>query len=479
MGIKLNIGLAVKLFLFTLFSILLRGYQYGSGNQVHYFNFAFHKFYPNLFQTDYLFKIHDIPFTIFVDFIHRLLNTFSENILVFFLIYFAFLLVFYSSIYAISNFLFKNTKIAWLTLFLFIFPIPIGGSTIHTVEKSLTPRFVAETFLLVSTYFLLIKKRVISSALSGIGFLFHPITIIPYLPIVVLSSYFEDSKNLKNFLKNTLISTSVFLLVSFPILIKFVFQGQGGGLFVDPEWLTIIRGRLSYLFIEDWSLINFVVITVICLFFTFYRFVFKEKLNPTVKAVGFVSLTIFIFALLSSLTGFRLGLQLQLGRNLYLFVVMFLIFGSGSALSLLSETNLKRIAILFVIAPIILCFPGRSEFGILWMNPIENYQQVALWAKENTPEQSVFLVPLDEFGFRFWSKRSVFIEHKEGGDSLYDRNFAMEWNKRRELIEDKELTGDLLAQLKNEYGVNYAITKEEVGGLKEVYRYKNYFVYEI
>ncbi len=476
--LKYKFGLILKLIIFTLFSILVRGYQYGSGNQVHYFNFAFHKFYPNLFQGDYLFKIHDIPYTIFVDFLNVLLKTFGENAFIFFVVYFVFLFFFYWSIYSISNFLFQNKKISGLILLLFIFPIPIGGSTIYTVEKALTPKLVAETLLLLSIYFLLAKKFIISALVAGFGFLFHPITLIAYGPIVLLNNLFESKESRESW-KKVLLIIGVFLIVSSPILIKFVLNGQGGGIFLDYEWMKIIKDRLPYLFIEEWSLINFLVIATISLFFIFYKFVFKHKLNSVVKSIVFVSLIIFAISFISSFTGFRLGLQLQLARNLYLFVVIFLVFGAGSFLSFLSETNLKRVAVLFVVLPVILSFPKRGEFGIFWINPIEDYEQVALWAKENTSTESVFVVPLDEYGFRFWSKRAVFVEQKEGGDSLYDRNFAIEWNKRQELINDKEFTNELVEKLKTEYEVSYIVSSKEQNNLNEVYRYKKYYVYKI
>ncbi|MBI4009145.1 hypothetical protein HY357_02840, partial [Candidatus Roizmanbacteria bacterium] len=166
------IGIIVKLIIFTLFSIIIRGYQYGSGNQVHYFNFAFKKFYPGLYPNDYLFKTHDLPYTIFVDFIYIVLKIFGENTFIFFFIYFFFLFLFYLAIYLIFDFFFKNRKVSAIILLFFIFPIPIGESTINTLEMSLMPRFIAEIFLLLSIYFILIKKNVLSPIFAGIGFLF-------------------------------------------------------------------------------------------------------------------------------------------------------------------------------------------------------------------------------------------------------------------------------------------------------------------
>lgn len=484
-----NLGTALKLILFTLFSIMVRGYEYGDGNQVHYFNFAFHRFYPEFYSSDYLFKLHDVPYTIFIHFLYVVLKIFGENSFVFFTIYFLFLLLFYTAIYLITTFFFKNRTISLITLLLFIFPIPIGGSTINTVEKSLIPRFVAEIFLMFSIYFLFIKRNVLSPVLAGIGFLFHPITLIPYIPIVILSPFFENmhifslkevSKVLKKCWKPIILKVSIFLIVAGPILCAFILSGQSGTLFMDASWKSIVLERMPYVFVTQWSVINFLLLFSTCIFFGTFTHFFKKKINPTVQAILFVSLGFFTLAFLSAIFTFRLGLQLQLARNLYLFVVFALIYGVGSALARLSKVNLKKASIILLIISVALCLPGRNRYGILWVNPLSEYQQAAIWAKTNTPNDSLFIVPLDTSGFRFWSKRSVFLELKEGGDGLYNRNFAMVWNDREELIEEeRQFTITYLLELKKEFNVSYILTTQDISGLTAVYKNKKYTLYKI
>lgn len=483
-----HVGIIIKLIFFTLFSILVRGYQYGSGNQVHYFNFAFHKFYPEFFANDYLFKIHDLPYTIFVDALYAVLRIFGENPFIFFLIYFLFLFLFYLAIYLIADYFFKNKKLSILMLLFFIFPIPIGGSTISTLEKSLTPRFVAEIFLLFSIYFLLLKKHIVSPLVAGIGFLIQPVILLSYIPVAALSGIFENMstfsfKNIVNIPKSVFKSVGskilIFLLVGSPMLFKFI-SGQEGSVFIDAEWRSILYDRLPYIFIWRWSIINFVALFAICIFFAFYKRIFKQKLHPTVKAILFVSMAFFVAAFLSSVFDFRLGLQLQLTRNLYLLVVFTIIFGIGSFLARLSMPSLQKTTLAIIFFSVALSFPTRTEYGIFWINPLDDYQKAAIWAKNNTPKDSAFLVPLDEFGFRFWSKRSVFLEHKEGGDSLYDRSLAIEWNKREELIENnREFSGEYITTLKNEYNIDHIVTKQEIPGLAIVYRNSKFIIYRI
>ena len=158
---------------------------------------------------------------------------------------------------------------------------------------------------------------------------------------------------------------------------------------------------------------------------------------------------------------------------------MAIIYGIGSVLEKISIKRLYKIAAITVFISLIFCFSGRKQYGFLWNNPLTEYQKAALWAKNNTSNESAFLVPINEFGFRFWSKRSVFLEHKEGGDSLYDRNFAMEWDKRKDLINaNPEFSKEYVETLKRDYKIDYIVTTLN---LPEILVYKNdkFFVYEI
>jgi hypothetical protein len=482
-----NIVFSIKLFLFTVLSILIRGYHYGVGNQVHYFNFAFYRHYPGIYPDDYLFRIHNLPYTVFVDAINLLLNIFGENELVFFQVYVAILFLFYLAIYKIADQFFHKPGVSAMVLTLFIYPIPIGGSITQTVEQSLIPRFVAETLLLYAMYFIIVKKYILSSVAAAVGFLFHPLTIIIYVPTVLLNFGFDILRRtgtkrvhfLEQSWKMVILPLVLFTIISAPILFKFLSADPQGGVFVDPQWETVIRERLPYLYLWNWSLINYVAIAGMVMVFVFYRRIFARPLEGTVKAIVSASMMLFSLAFISALFDIRPILQLQQARSLYLLVIFLLICAGGSIGAMISEKALVRAGMVIVLLSALLCYPVRMQDGWLWRISRSDYQKAALWAKDHSSSDSLYLVPIDGFGFRFWSKRPVFLEFKEGGDSLYDRYFATVWYSRKKLVETNSLTDPaFIATLKNRYGIDYIVTIQSIPE-RLVYRNATYRIYKL
>ncbi len=443
------------IFLFTVFSIIARGYEYGVGNQIHYFTYLNYFLDPSLYQNDYLLKMHTIPYTIFITVLKFLpLNIFGLQLTVF-ILYFILLYIFYLGIYLIVKNLFSNKSIPWITLFFFIFPIPVGGSSIDTVEKELNPRFVAESFFILSIYFLIVKKTVISSITAAVGFLFNPLILVPYIPIVTISWLFKYLKT-----KQFVISAVLFTVISSPLLNVYVFTQKQVSFFIDKEWKDLIIERLSYIFALRWSLVDWVLLFIMVIFFVIYaRF---YKLNAVLKASIITGLLLVAGNIISDIFSLRIGVQLQLTRDLYLVELIAIILGV-QILSILVPKYLYRfLPFIIVTVGLTLTFNSRISDGILWYTPLNDYEKTAVWANTNTTKDSLFLVPLDYTGFRFWSKRSVVVESKEGGDSLYDRSFGIEWDRREDLIENNYYMMDLkrIESLRKTFRFNYLVTTE-------------------
>jgi hypothetical protein len=60
------------------------------------------------------------------------------------------------------------------------------------------------------------------------------------------------------------------------------------------------------------------------------------------------------------------------------------------------------------------------------------FEQCAIWAKENTPEDAVFLVGFQSRGFRGFSNRSPFFLFKDGCFAIFDERYAAQWLARRQ-----------------------------------------------
>ena len=448
----------ILIFLFTLLSVVVRGYEFGLGNQEHYLVYLNYYQHLFLYSRDYLLQTHQIPYTIFVSALNFLPLQSSDFQITVFGIYFLLLFVFYFSIYRLVLALFSSRSLAWIALFLLIIPIPIGGSSIATLEKQLNPRFVGEVALVLSLYLVSIKKLYASSFIAGLGFLFHPLTLIPFPGIFLIYAYLTRTPA-----KKIIGPLSVFIITSSPILSKYLSAQSGATFFMDRDWRSVIDERLSYIFALRWSILDWLLTLSIPAFFLGYSF-FK-KIPPLVLSGLIVGLALFIVNIISDLLSLRVGLQLQLTRNLYI-VIVFCLFYVAQLLDLAFRSVSAKYYLLggLLVLDILVCFPGRLTDGLLWQRPLSDYEKSAVWAGQHTPQDSLFLVPEETTGFRLWSSRSVVVERKEGGDSLYDRNLALTWDSREDLLEDNyyQMDANRLSSLERQFHFNYFVTTQSL-----------------
>jgi hypothetical protein len=106
---------------------------------------------------------------------------------------------------------------------------------------------------------------------------------------------------------------------------------------------------------------------------------------------------------------------------------------------------------------------------------------VQIWAKENTPNDSIFLVPPDQTGFRIYSKRSIVGDIKDGAVAIYSSEYSKSWRdtmiKLNNHITWKE---NDLKILQGEYGFQYIVTLTDVNlTFQEIYRNKKFKIYKL
>ena len=99
------------------------------------------------------------------------------------------------------------------------------------------------------------------------------------------------------------------------------------------------------------------------------------------------------------------------------------------------------------------------------VKPVEqrgDWVQAQLWAKENTPQDAVFLTPPYHKGFRVYSERSIVAEWKDGTQQYFDVDYSYEWWARMKQIgrnseEYDNLTPQQLVELCRKYGASYIV----------------------
>ena len=96
--------------------------------------------------------------------------------------------------------------------------------------------------------------------------------------------------------------------------------------------------------------------------------------------------------------------------------------------------------------------------------PVEKrgkWVQVQVWAKENTPQDAMFLTPPYRQGFRVYSERSTVVEEKDGTQQYFDTDYSYEWWARMTDIgrgkKYDDLSPERLTELCRKYGASYLV----------------------
>lgn len=126
----------------------------------------------------------------------------------------------------------------------------------------------------------------------------------------------------------------------------------------------------------------------------------------------------------------------------------------------------------------------------------KDWKDVQLWARKNTPEETVFITPSYLEGFRIHSQRGIVAENKDGAACVYDIGFTFKWWERMNDLGFSNLAITVLdfvpesrrnyaalgirdiRRLSAKYCANYIVTEEPKGPeLKLVYKNSRFNIY--
>jgi hypothetical protein len=143
--------------------------------------------------------------------------------------------------------------------------------------------------------------------------------------------------------------------------------------------------------------------------------------------------------------------------------------------------------------PALLAVGAVAFFAIPIFGHVRNYpdlhtpevRELALWARENTAPEAMFLFPdagknLASGIFRVEACRAVYADWKSGGQVNYLKEFADEWRVRWELIDEIGFTDDAIPRYRS-MGIQYLVLRpgHVFTTLEPVYHNALYAVYRI
>jgi len=501
----------------SLASTAVSGYQFATSDQEIFIPYILKLQDPQLFPNDLLFSQFTANASFFYQIMAYLAQFIDMEALFLAGLLFTKALLFIG-IYLLAKVIFKKREIALLSLLPFLIPKFIGGAPILTYDDFFGYRSIGVIFLVFYLLFLLKAQFIKSSFLAAITLFFHPLSIIPSLllsPVLIL-------KNSKNKIKDIVIFVSIILSAS--ILYLITFDADSNLLQKSQEWLSVIRFRAPYIFPSLWGILGWLSLGM---YLTLIAIYLKSARNSQKANIILITVTsLFVFAVnfilleLFQLPGF---VKFQLVRSIaplgYLGLILapclllaktklLKFFGliSFMALSLNLFYIFLASAVIFIILLIKFKIITKNTVPVIFSNVIYvtivfglilnilhlrnsiNYQlqkndwtDIQIWAKENTPEDTLFLVPPYQTGFRIFSHRPIVGDIKDGAVVIYSLSYAKSWSAKMNDLEsyDNSDQSDFV-QLANKYHFDYFVTRATQNvKFEKAYENKSFIIYKL
>lgn len=480
---RLNLADALALAVIAAASIIgINQYTYGLYN--HFITIPFIKSIidPSLYPHDFLIAEKKYFYTYFNSGCALLVKTMGTSLpALFFSLYCLSLYATLIAFFKIALALYPKKEVAYFSVIFLIFSFTTLAG-MRTVESLFLERTFVMPMLLFAFYFFLRKKVAWAYALSGIAFLFHPLSAVYALACLFTCSVFS----IKEIgWKNLALSLAVLVVLVSPILyLKAQNPAPSLGLFsVDPAWLELLRLRSGHhLFPTQWSPLLLAQSALFLAGFGLCRSHRPEAWShKTVMLTSAAALMMCVAGtLFTEVLPISIVIQFQLFRS-FVLLVFFAIIYYANFFYEESKTRtglVMKAAVLFCFAAAfysgslskyagflfmaLLIFPGqmaaqpfrkfyfpallavlivlgvsggilRGGFTIENKND-GNWLSVQQWAKEHTPKDAVFIVPPKEVGFRVDGERAIYGDWKDGTQMFFNPSFGQEWIRRMRML---------------------------------------------
>ena len=483
---KWEIGFIVPLiiFIFSAISMVsINPYRYGLSD--HSIIIPFIKTYVNgnLYPNDYLLAESQYFYTYLWHAFALLVKYIPIDIpTLFFLAYFLSIYMTFVAVYLIAITLFKNTQVAFLSLFLLLFPFQTLGG-VGTLDVLFYTRVASMPVLLFSLYFYLKERYIESFFLQGVGFLVHPLSAAYMIAVLFVASI----SNLKFIgARRMLLCIGILSILVSPIFVwKLLYSPPSLGLlYADPKWIELLRLRASHHIspgIKSFLRAGIVLVA----------FLISWKHRPVAnyhRIIFYCTMTIVglcvVGTIFTQIIPLAIVVQFQLLRSFRILVYLAIIycanylvaemkvrnhiFGKVSAgvvcvgifyatvnfryqyvglialagfLALYSYWLYERdrggkYFVMGLVALVVVIGAGGYRRQGPWLaNAQESgWLEVQVWAKENTRSHDVFIVPPNRSGFRVESERTIYGDWKDGTQMFFNPDFGFEWFRRMKAL---------------------------------------------
>jgi len=490
----------------TIITISFLGYYFGTFDQTSHIPFLKKTVDPSLYPNDHYFtlrKSHYSFFWLFFQPFYKLnileITLFILHILVIYLSYFL--------IYKLAKTIFNNHLTAFISIFAFIFPhITFAGFTIF--EFSLLNRTFVFPFLLLSFNFYLKKKYILAYLILGLMYNLHVISVNFVLAMFLFDSFLRWKKI---GFKKIALNIIIFLIAASPVLL-WKFSHSGLGFEINWHWFnTIKKSLLNNIFnltavSPPLFFLTLNGLSLIILFFLLRRYLLKKHF-VVINNFFYAGIIILVIQVITSyLLPLTIIIQSQIIRVGVFFILFSYLLFSQFLAKLIIEKRLSNfqlfslfISLIFSIFPIWLLFsyikyikqkkienyfPLLTIFQFLlfcfiayrldlwrpginiYPNKIKGYK-IQSWVKNNTPKDTVFIVPpyllgLYSLDWRVISERTPIVTLSEIGEAAFEPNYIGYWERRF-----NDVVPEALTKFKGNFFENISIIKKTYKSLSE------------
>jgi len=163
--------------------------------------------------------------------------------------------------------------------------------------------------------------------------------------------------------------------------------------------------------------------------------------------------------------------------GLFLF---WLVINKGTTIRFLRVSS----SIIVILVVLLHVLPGAYHRMVTPLDQRGNWVKAQVWAKENTPQNAVFLTPPYKQNFRVHSERTIVAEVKDGTQQYFDSDYSYLWWERitdigKNSEEYDNLNLDQLFQLGKKYNVSYLVfSAKKSMPFSHVYHNEDYRIYD-
>ena len=525
---------------FTVTSLFINDYYYGTGDHSSMVPFVKHALNPELYPGDFLIGQSAYYTTFLWPAMAKIAGALSISVPVLFFLgtmlamYFVF-----AAFYLLGYELFGSHLAAFSACFFLQFFKPALAG-MWSFEPIFLARIAAFPWILFALLFAFRRNWLAAFALVGVAFSINAV-FATFAFVILLGALAVTWRETDK--KRSLFAIGVFLLLALPVIMwRFSYGDPAISAFrPDPTWMELTRIRTGHhVFPTTWPLDEFFRAALFMLAFAI-GCKYRPPQPKHAIALGMAGAVLlmwlggFVFA---ELIPFTLAIQVQPFRSSpFLVHLAILYFGNyfareltersslgdrlatvAASVALLYFANLwKHVVVLLAGLAILLylvrrmtlvgpslayrlgavgisCFMALYGF-LLWDgidiggNQDADFVAVQDWARESTPIDAAFIVPPYTQGFRVESERTSFGDWKDGTLHNYNLAFGVEWLARMRRLgygtgDDfaaayNELTADDLLEIGDEYGLHYVITERADLPFPRVFANGRWIVYEL